>query len=142
VLDYPEVTAVTREYASRFDVADRFDYQEGSFFDIDWGRDQYDLAILGHILHGEAPDRAKWLLQRAHDALNSSGMLLIAEFVPNEQRSGPLLPLLFGLNMLLATPGGGVYTMGQYREWLKDAGFKRVTTIPAPAPSPLILASK
>src|SRR5262249_7175928 len=139
-LDYPEVTAVTREYADRFEGSDRFDYLEGSFFDVDWGRDHYDLAILVHIVHSEPPDRAQWLLKRAYDALNSGGMLLIAEMVPNDQRSGPALPVLFGLNMLLATPAGDVYTMAQYRTWLKEAGFKRITTIAVPAPSPLILA--
>ncbi|MGA8566363.1 MAG: hypothetical protein WB580_01090 [Candidatus Binataceae bacterium] len=32
-------------------------------------------------------------------------------------------PLLFGLNMLLHTPAGDVFTMREYREWLKEAGF-------------------
>jgi hypothetical protein len=32
--------------------------------------------------------------------------------------------------------------MREYRKWLKDAGFKNVTIIEAPAPSPLILGRK
>jgi hypothetical protein len=68
-------------------------------------------------------------------------MLLIGEFVPNDQRSAPALPLLFGLNMLLHTPQGDVFTMREYRE-LKEAGFRKVATIPAPHVSPLILATK
>ncbi len=142
LIDFPEMTAIAREYAARYKVGDRFSFIEGNFFDRDWGRDQYDLAILGHILHGEGVDSVKQLLRRAADALNSSGMLLIGEMIPNDDRSGPVLPLLFGLNMLVATAAGGVYTMSEYRSWLKEAGFKRVTTIAANAPSPLILASK
>ena len=38
--------------------------------------------------------------------------------------------------------GEEFFTMREYRKWLKDAGFKKVTTIEAPAPSPLILARK
>ncbi|HET9533387.1 MAG TPA: methyltransferase, partial [Blastocatellia bacterium] len=64
------------------------------------------------------------------------------EMIPNDTRTGPVFPLLFGLNMLINTRDGGVYTMKQYREWLKEAGFKSVKTIDAPGPSPLILAVK
>jgi ubiquinone/menaquinone biosynthesis C-methylase UbiE len=142
MIDYPEMTAIAREYAARFKVGDRFDFLDGNFFDIDWGREQYDLAILGHIVHGEGVDRAKELLRRAFDALKPGGILLIAEFIPNETRTGPAIALMFGLNMFVATPEGGVYTMGEYRAWLKQAGFKRVTTVAANAPSPLILAHK
>jgi hypothetical protein len=69
-------------------------------------------------------------------------MILIAEFVPNDQRTGPAIPLLFGLNMLVNSPAGDVFTMREYREWLKAAGMRSVKTIKAPGPSPLILATK
>jgi hypothetical protein len=32
--------------------------------------------------------------------------------------------------------------MREYRQWLKDAGFRSIKTIDAPGPSPLILATK
>ena len=44
--------------------------------------------------------------------------------------------------MLPHTPAGDVFTMREYRQWLDEAGFKKVKTIQAPAPSPLILATK
>ena len=77
-----------------------------------------------------------------HEALKDGGLLLIAEVIPNDTRTGPALSLLFGLNMLLHTEQGDVFTLREYREWLKGAGFKKVTTIEVPAPSPLILATK
>ncbi len=115
--DYPAVTQVTRQYAERWGVGDRYDYLEGDFREVDFGGG-FDLAILGHIIHGE--------LKRTHDALSDGGMLLIGEFVPNDERSGPALPLLFGLNMLLHTPAGDVFTMREYREWPGEAGFSKV----------------
>ncbi|HVA39258.1 MAG TPA: methyltransferase [Candidatus Binataceae bacterium] len=142
VADYPAVTQVARQYAERFGVADRFDYLEGDFREVDFGTAKFDLAILGHILHGEGLDWSKRLLKRTCDALVDGGMLLIGEFVPNDQRSAPALPLLFGLNMLVNIPGGDVFTMREYREWLKEAGFRKVATLPAPHVSPLILATK
>jgi SAM-dependent methyltransferase len=142
VADYPAVTQVTRQFAERWGVGDRFDYIEGDFREVDFGIG-YDLAILGHIIHGEGADWSKPLLKRTCAALREGGMLLIGEFVPNDQRSGPAAPLLFGLNMLLNTPAGDVFTMREYRAWLKEAGFAKVASIPAPQHvSPLILATR
>jgi hypothetical protein len=43
--------------------------------------------------------------------------------------------------MLINTPAGNVFTMREYRECLKEAGFKKIATIPAPHASPLIEAA-
>jgi ubiquinone/menaquinone biosynthesis C-methylase UbiE len=142
VIDYPEVTPIARRYAQTFGVADRYDYIEGNLREIDFGRDKYDLVILGHIIHSEGEKWGKKLIKKSHRAITENGQLLIAEMVPDDNRSGAVMPLLFGLNMILNTEEGDVFTMREYREWLKGAGFRRVTTIDAPAPSPLILATK
>jgi hypothetical protein len=44
--------------------------------------------------------------------------------------------------MLLQTDEGAVFTLREYRAWLKDAGFGKVSTIPAPPPSTVIVATK
>ncbi|HYP27884.1 MAG TPA: methyltransferase [Blastocatellia bacterium] len=142
VIDYPEVTPITRQYVEQFGAADRYDYIEGNLREIDFGRGLYDLVILGHIIHSEGEKWGKRLVKKSHKALNDGGQLLIAEMVPNDARTAPAIPLLFGLNMLLHTDEGGVYTMREYREWLKGSGFRSVRTIDAPAPSPIIMATK
>ncbi len=143
VVDFPAVTAITREYAARYGVGDRYDYIEGNLRELDFGRNKYDLAIFGHIIHGEGAEWGQKLIRKTASALKDKGQLLIADFIPNDERTGPVIPMLFGLNMLIrATPGADVFTMREYRTWLKEAGFRSVRTIPAPSPSPLILATK
>jgi len=142
VVDYPEVTPITRQFAEKFGVTGRYDYLEGDMRTLDFGRNLYDLVILGHIIHTEGEKHGRQLLRKCYKALRPGGLLLIAEYVPNDARTAPAIPLMFGLNMLLHTEQGNVYTMREYRAWLKDAGFRKVTTIIAPAPSPLILARK
>lgn len=141
-VDYPEVTPIARQFTERFRVADRYDYIEGNLREVDFGRNRYDLVILGHIIHSEGEKWGKRLIKKSYHALKEGGLLLIAEMIPNDTRTGPKIPLVFGLNMLLHTENGDVFTMREYREWLKEAGFKRVTTIEVPSPSPLILATK
>ncbi len=141
-LDFPEVTPITRRFTQRFGVAGRYEYLEGNLREVDFGRERYDLVILGHIIHSEGTEWGQKLLKKSHRALRDGGLLLIAEIIPNDMRTGPTVPLLFGLNMLLHTEQGDVFTMREYRTWLKDTGFRKITSVQVPAPSPLILATK
>lgn len=140
-VDFPEVAAVTRQFTDRFNVSDRYDYIEGNLRQVAFGKG-YDLAILGHIIHSEGEKWGKKLVKKCFDSLRDGGLLLIAEMIPNDTRTGPPLPLLFDLNMLVHTEQGSVFTMKEYRAWLKEAGFRKVATIEVPSPSPLILATK
>jgi len=141
-VDFPEMTPIARGFAEKIGVAARYDCLEGDLRQMDFGRDKYDLVILGHILHSEGEKQGKELLRKSCAALRPGGKLLIGEYVPNDVRTGPAMPLLFGLNMLLQTEEGNVFTLREYRAWLKSAGFGKVTTIPVPPPSTVILASK
>lgn len=141
-VDFPEMTRITREFAEKFGVANRYDYLEGDLRQANFERDTYDLVILGHIIHSEGEKHGKELLRKSHSALRPGGKLLIGEYVPNDARTGPAMPMLFGLNMLLQTEEGTVFTLREYRAWLKAAGFGKVTTVPAPPPSTVILATK
>jgi hypothetical protein len=44
--------------------------------------------------------------------------------------------------MLVNTVAGDTYSFEEIREWLELAGFFNVGQLPAPGPSPLILANK
>ncbi|MEW6130263.1 MAG: methyltransferase [Acidobacteriota bacterium] len=142
VLDYPEVTPIARQFVDSFGLNDRYTYIDGNLREINFGRNKYDLILLGHIIHSEGEKWGKKLIKKCAAALKEGGILLIAEMVPNDTRTGPAMPLVFGLNMLIHTKEGSVFTMKEYKVWLKEAGFKRIWTVDAPAPSPIILASK
>jgi ubiquinone/menaquinone biosynthesis C-methylase UbiE len=141
-MDYPEVTVITREYARQFGVADRYDYLEGDLRQTDFGQQEYDVVILGHIIHTEGEKWGKALIAKSYKALKPGGTLVIAEMIPNDSRTGPPFPLLFGLMMSIVTEEGDVFTMAEYKQWLKQAGFKNMKTVQVEAPSPLILANR
>jgi 3-hydroxy-5-methyl-1-naphthoate 3-O-methyltransferase len=141
-LDFPELTPITRRFVEQFGVADRYEYLERDLRAAGFGENAYDLVILGHIIHSEGETHGKDLLRKSYAALKPGGKLLIAEYVPNDPRTGPRMPLLFGLNMLLQTEAGAVFTLREYRDWLKAIGFRKVTTVPVPPPSTVILALK
>ena len=140
-VDMPGVLAVTRRVAEKFGVADQFTYIGADIFKDAFGGG-FSIATLGHILHGAGPDANRSLLKRIFGALAPGGTLAIGEFIVNEDRTGPVEPLAFAINMLVHTEHGDAYTLGQIRSWLQEAGFVNVRTLAAPAPSPLILADK
>lgn len=139
-VDWPAVIPVTRKVAQQHGVAGQFSYIEGDILEADLGTGHH-LATLGHILHSEGEARSRRLLQRLHDALAPGGTIVIGEFVVEEGRRGPAVPLIFAVNMLVNTDEGNTFTFKQIASWLKSAGFSRPRPLKVPGPWPLILAT-
>lgn len=140
-VDWPGVIKVTRKNAEKFGFADRFSFSEGDLKDADFGSGHH-VATLGHILHSEGPERSRALLKKTFDALAPGGTISIAEFLVNEDRTGPVNGLIFAVNMLVNTDTGNTFSFEEIAGWLKDAGFVEPRTLPSRGPSPLILANK
>lgn len=142
-LDFPAVLKVTRAYARNCGVSRLFKYMPGDLQRLNFGKQQYDLIILGHICHSIGCSSTIKLLRKSYAALRKGGRVLIADFLPNNQRTGPVFQLMFALNMLLNTREGDVFTFAEYQKWLRRAGFKKIELLSsAPAQSPLVLAMK
>ena len=140
-VDWAEVLPITRKTVDRFKLSDRFSFVEGDLLKADFGRN-HNVATLGHILHSEGEERSRKLLAKVFQALAPGGTIAIAEFLVNEDRTGPINGLFFAVNMLVNTDNGDTYSFEEISVWLADAGFIHPRTLPAPGPSPLILASK
>lgn len=140
-VDWPRVLEVTQKVAARHGVADRLTAVPGDFFAADFGSN-HQIAVLGHILHSEGEERGRRLVRKIFEALAPGGVLAIQEFVPNDERTGPTLPLLFAVNMLVNTEAGDTYTFAEISGWLTAGGFVNVRRLEVPGPSPLILADR
>lgn len=123
-LDFPEVLKVTRDFAARYEVADRYGYIEGNWREAKVQEGRYDVILLGHILHSEGKEKSQSLLEHCFKWMKSGGKIVIGEFITNDMRSGPLFPMMFAVNMYLATSAGCVFTESELKKMLTDAGFK------------------
>jgi len=140
-VDWPRMIPTTKRITEKFGVRDRFDFVEGDLSEAKFGSGHH-LATLGHILHSEGEQRSRQLLNKTFRALKSGGTIAIADWLVSDDRTKPFPPLMFSVQMLVNTEKGDTFSFNEIKNWLEDAGFKRVRKLEAPGPSPLILATK
>jgi SAM-dependent methyltransferase len=140
-VDWAGVIPVTRRVAVQHGVADRYEFVAGDLREADFGSAQ-QVATLGHILHSEGEERSRALLRKTAAALAPGGTIAIAEWLVNEERTGPPGGLIFAVNMLVNTQHGDTFSFGQIQGWLQEAGFGKARTLEVSGPSPLVLAEK
>lgn len=118
VQDVPEVCAVMEATLSP---GENIKFVRGDFTEAVWpGR--FDLAFLGNICHIYGEEENITLFKRVHSSLRSEGRIAILDFVRGISPRAEL----FGVNMLASTQTGGTWTLEQYTDWLKTAGFDAV----------------
>lgn len=102
---------------------------------------KYDMVWLSHILHGMGAESCQQVVNKAAAALEPEGILLIHEFVLNNDKQAPLFPALFSLNMLVATEEGRAYSEAELRAMLTTAGLKQVQRLDYEGPQGTALLS-
>jgi hypothetical protein len=79
----------------------------------------FGLVYFGNVYHIYGHETNAHATRTAFGALSPGGTIAIQDLVWGRGRRAAL----FAVNMLQATESGGVWTEGQYRKWLADAGF-------------------
>jgi len=122
IFDLPTTRPFAEATVQRFGLGERISFAAGDFIDekLPGG---FDVAWLSHILHSEGPGGCAQLLANAVAALEPGGLLLVQEFILDADRTAPLFPALFSLNMLLGTPDGQAYSEPELAAMLQQAGL-------------------
>jgi SAM-dependent methyltransferase len=85
-----------------------------------------DLAWVSAIVHQNSRAQNRALFGRVLAALVPGGRIAIRDLVMEPGRTRPPAGALFAINMLVATAGGGTFTLAELREDLESAGFAGV----------------
>lgn len=139
VVDLPGVEKFVRKYITNSHYADRMNFQAANFFTDRLER--ADLYALGRILHDWTDEKISQLLDKIVASLPSSGGLLIAETLLNEDKAGPIYSAMQDLNMLVCTEGRE-RTRAEYDELLRKAGLSSVNFVETGTVVDAILAIK
>jgi hypothetical protein len=136
VLDLPGVIEIAREIIAEMGATERVATTAGDFLTTPWPGDNDALLISG-VFHRQSEGECRGLIATAIDALVPGGQMIVADVFTTPEGKSPFAAL-FGLNMLVSAPGGGVHSAADVAQWMSDAGFLDVALHPLPPPMPHI----
>jgi SAM-dependent methyltransferase len=135
VLDLPGVVAIAREILDEIDGGDRVDTLAGDYKTTAFPSG-CDCVLISGVFHRESESMCRQLIARAKDALDPGGMLIVSDVFADEGGATPVFAALFGLNMMLSAPDGGIHADADVCRWMEAAGFRDVSAQPFPPPLP------
>ncbi|MFQ6072449.1 MAG: methyltransferase [Methanosarcinales archaeon] len=140
VFDTPNVCKVAQEFINQSPASNRIKTYAGDYTkELPKG---FDVVILSNILHGKGVQNCISLLKKVYESLNPSGLVIILDFLLDDDKCGPVFPALFALNMLIATPDGGTYSGTEIKQWLEDLGFNNIKKEPLIGNTSMVLGVK
>lgn len=143
VLELPGVAAVARELVAMAGASGRVSLRDGDYHSSDFGQGK-DVVLMSGMFHRETERSCRNLIERAQGCLVSGGQLVVSDVFTDEGGASPAFAAMFGLNMMLTAPDGGVHSDADVRRWMADCGFGglRVVALPPPMPHRVVLGEK
>jgi hypothetical protein len=114
VFDLPETIEIARKVIAGQEMQDRVTTRPGSWENDDFGQGN-DVVLLSNILHGPNSN-AQMKLAKASNSMTGSGLLIIQEFLLDDDKTGPLIPALFNIMV-------GAYSRAELIAEVAHAGF-------------------
>ena len=127
IVDMPKVLAVAAQIAEAMGVATQVCYQADHVVQMELGSEQFDLVLLGNILHFFPANQIQDILRKVHQALRFDGLIVIDDGVLDEERCQAECVLLSAVEIVNSAPDAEFYTFSEYQELLQGVGFTQVT---------------
>jgi SAM-dependent methyltransferase len=134
VYDLPTTRKFAEETIARFSLQARITFQAGDFL-ADPVPGGFDAVWISHILHAYNPADCRSLLAKAVAGLDAGGVLMVQEFILDDDKAGPAFPALFSLNMLLGTESGQAYSGAELEGMMTSAGLSEVRRLAIELPN-------
>jgi SAM-dependent methyltransferase len=141
VLDLEAVCQVAEQYIRSYNLEDKVKTKHLDFFKEDIPKG-YDVVFLSLILHDYSEEKGIALLKKIYKCLANDGVVLISEWLLNDEKTGPAASALMGLNMIIETYGGKNYSYAEIVDMLKQAGFKRPERRSLAGPAEIVIGYK
>ena len=142
IFDLPVAIREARQRFSGTPMESRVAFAEGNFYqdELPCG---FDFAWISAIIHQHGRAESQALYGKASYALTPGGRIAVRDFVMEPTRTSPTPGALFGINMLVQTRNGMVYTFDEIRADLESVGFINVRfAVPTDTMSAVVVAEK
>jgi ubiquinone/menaquinone biosynthesis C-methylase UbiE len=144
LLDLAENCEVARRKIDDAGLADQISVYEANMFTDDFPSG-YDCFLFIHQLVIWPLETNTALLQRAYDALEPGGKVIIFNSISNDEEDGPVIAALDTVYFLtIPAEGGMIYPWKDYEQCLRQAGFSHIQRIRGKSWTPhgVIVATK
>lgn len=138
LVDLEPVTGWAKEHLADLDVtvvtADVFQHDSCGV-----RQESFDAALVSHMIHDLARDRAVDLLRRAARAVAPGGYIVVNDFARDSDPGafGPLFDL-----MMSVETGGNAYPMGELMTMMREAGLKDMSRYDFDPPLTVVIGEK
>lgn len=142
VVDLTPIANLAREYVNEAGLSNRVEVVDGDYSKDTWG-DGYDSVFLFAVIHQEVPSTTLKMFKKARACLNDGGKLILSTFVLDDSKTSPPFSVMFGLELLVVTKNGYVYTAKEIIDLLSQAGFASSKIVDnSTGPATFIIATK
>ena len=137
--DLPPVYPIAKENVKHMGLSDRIEITSGDFFTDEFPK--ADIITMGNVLHDWGSEDKLMLVKKAYTALPEGGALIVIEKIIDE-RNKNAFGLMMSLNMAIETDQGFDFSLSDFKEWSKAAGFKATKLMALTGPSSAVIAIK
>lgn len=123
VIDRPMVLNYIKQVAEAMDVASQVTITAADPLNFDARAESFDLVLFSNVTQYLSTEQNIGLFRKAYEALVENGRVVISAPVADEDHKGPGQVPLMGIELLLFSSEGDIYTFSEYRGMLETAGF-------------------
>jgi predicted O-methyltransferase YrrM len=129
ILDFPNALHIARSFVDEAGLGDRVDYHEADATVGEWPQG-HDVVLMSYLLSAVSAGAIDDLLSLAHESLPAGGMLVVHDFMVDDDQSGPPDAALWFLTCMFNAPDGVVLTPQRIEQRIEAAGFAEVRIEP------------
>jgi 2-hydroxy-4-(methylsulfanyl)butanoate S-methyltransferase len=122
LLDFPHVLDVAREYRDAAGLGGRIDLVAGDATHAGWPGEQ-DVVLMSYLVSALRADEVDDALAAAHASLRPGGLLVVHDFLLDDDAAGPATSALWFLQYLAWQPDARSFTGAELAARLHSAGF-------------------
>jgi ubiquinone/menaquinone biosynthesis C-methylase UbiE len=125
IMDFPAVEAVARRFVGEAKLEDRIGFVAGNALETEWPAGQ-DVVLISYLLSAVSGVAIPVLLARAFNALAPGGLLIVHDFMVDDDGTGPTSAALWLLCGLLVDPDVELLKPHSISRYVAEAGFAEV----------------
>lgn len=126
ILDFPETVDVAKRYVADAGLQERITHLPGNALGTDWPRN-HEVILMSYLWSAVRGTEIEALSKRAYDALPPGGMVLVHDFMVDNELKGPPTAAFHLLILALDNPEMVSLTPSFVAKRLSDVGFQNVT---------------